>query len=307
MTVQDKKTALDAISKAIDEDIENIIGGKEIDIPETEDTCFRQEQVYTNLMSRINPKNRKFSWMKIAAVLLPFLVLNVAFWMYSGTDNREAVNRDIYVPCGERMTVMLSDGTKVYLNADTKLTYPEQFVGKERKVSVEGEAYFEVKKDAKKPFIVDVSTMQIKVLGTSFNVNAYPSESKVLTTLDEGSVKIRNVQSNSFDYIMKPGETAIFEKETGTCIVQKNKNYKNESVWLKDVLIFNDTPLEDVLKILSRKYNVQFNVENKAIYAYTYTLRSEGESLQEILENMKHITPIKYERTNRKEVKISPR
>lgn len=307
MTAQDKKTALDIISKAIDEDIENIIGGKEIDIPETEATCFRQEQVYTNLMSRINSKGRKFSWMKIAAVLLPFLVLNIAFWIYSGTDNRVTVNKDIYVPCGERMTVMLSDGTKVYLNADTKLTYPEQFVGKERKVSVEGEAYFEVKKDSEKPFIVDVSFMQIKVLGTSFNVNAYPSEKKVLTTLDEGSVKIRNTQSNSFDYIMKPGETAIYEKETGTCIIQKNKDYKNESIWLKDVLIFNDTPLEDVLKILSRKYNVQFSVENKAIYSYTYTLKSESESLQEILENMGHITPIKYEKVNRKEIKISPR
>lgn len=307
MKAQDKQTALNAISKAIDEDIENIIGGEEIGIPETEDTCFRQEKVYTDLMRRINTKGRRFSWMKIAAVLLPFLVLNIALWVYTGTDHREAKIQDIYVPCGERMTVLLADGTKVYLNADTKLSYPEQFTGKERKVSVEGEAYFEVKKDAEKPFIVDVSSMQIKVLGTSFNVNAYPTESRVLTTLDEGSVKIRNVESNSFDYIMKPGETAIFEKETGTCIVQKNKNYKNESVWLKDVLIFNDTPLEDVLKILSRKYNVKFSVENKAIYSYTYTLRSEGESLQEILESMEHITPIKYEKTNRREIKISPR
>lgn len=155
--------------------------------------------------------------------------------------------------------------------------------------------------------LCDVASMQIKVLGTSFNVNAYPTESKVLTTLDEGSVKIRNAQSNSFDYIMKPGETAIYEKETGTCIIQKNKDYKNESVWMKDVLIFNDTPLEDVLKVLSRKYNVQFNIENEAIYSYTYTLRSEGESLQEILESMRHITPIKYEKTNRREIKISPR
>ena len=88
---------------------------------------------------------------------------------------------------------------------------------------------------------------------------------------------------------------------------KKNKDYKNESIWLKDVLIFNDTPLEDVLKILSRKYNVQFSVENKAIYSYTYTLKSESESLQEILENMGHITPIKYERVNRKEIIISPR
>ena len=213
----------------------------------------------------------------------------------------------LITPRGGEYAVVLADGTKVYLNADTKLTYPEQFVGKERKVSVEGEAYFEVKKDAKKPFIVDVASMQIKVLGTSFNVNAYPTESKVLTTLDEGSVKIRNAQSNSFDYIMKPGETAIYEKETGTCIIQKNKDYKNESVWMKDVLIFNDTPLEDVLKVLSRKYNVQFNIENEAIYSYTYTLRSEGESLQEILESMRHITPIKYEKTNRREIKISPR
>ena len=87
MATQDKKTALNAISQAIDEDIENIIEGKEIVIPETEDTCFRQEQVYTNLMSRINSKGRKFSWMKIAAVLLPFLILNIAFWVYSDIDD----------------------------------------------------------------------------------------------------------------------------------------------------------------------------------------------------------------------------
>lgn len=304
MATQDKQTVLNTISKAIDEDIENIIEGKEISVPETEDAFFRQEQVYMNLMNRINSKGRRFSWLKVAAVLLPFLVLNMAFWMYSG-DNGVAVNKDIYVPCGERMTVMLSDGTKVYLNADTKLTYPEQFVGKERKVSIEGEAYFEVKKDAKKPFIVDVASMEITVLGTSFNVDAYPSDGKVLTTLDEGSVKIRNARSNSFDYVMKPGETAIFEKETGTCIVQKNKDYKNESLWLKDILVFNDTPLRDVLKVLSRKYNVEFSVENDAIYSYSYTFRSKSESLREILESMQRITPIKYERINDKDIQIS--
>lgn len=307
MTDQDKQTALNAISKAMDEDIENIINGVEIDVPETENTCFRQEEVYTNLMNRINSKGKKRFWMKIAAVLLPFLVLNVSFWIYSNTDNREAVNKEIYVPCGERMTVLLSDGTKVILNSDTKLTYPEQFVGKERKISIEGEAYFEVKKDKEKPFIVNVSTMQIKVLGTSFNVNAYPSDSKVITTLDEGSVKIRNLRSNSFDYTMKPGESAIYEKETESCIVQKNKDYKNESCWVNGILVFNDTPLEKVLKILSRKYNVKFDVENEAIYSYTYTLRSESESLSDILEGMEHITPIKCERINQRMIKVSPR
>ena len=79
MATQDKKTALNAVSQAIDEDIENIIEGKEIVIPETEDTCFRQEQVYTNLNESYQLEGRKFSWMKIAAVLLPFLILNIAF------------------------------------------------------------------------------------------------------------------------------------------------------------------------------------------------------------------------------------
>lgn len=307
MTNRDKQTALNAISKAIDEDIENIISGKEIDIPETEKVRFRQEEVYVGLMNRINSKSEKFYWMKIAAVLLPLFLLNIGFWIYSNVDNREAVSKEIYVPCGERMTVLLSDGTKVYLNSDTKLIYPEQFVGKERKITVEGEAYFEVKKDKKKPFIVDVSMMQIQVLGTSFNVNAYPSDAKIITTLDEGSVKIRNSRSNSFDYTMKSGESAIYEKETESCIIQKNKNYKNESCWVKGVLVFNDTPLENVLKTLSRKYNVKFEVGNEAIYSYTYTLRSENESLSDILEGMEHITPIRCQRISQKTIRIGPK
>ena len=166
MTTQDKQTALNAISKAMDEDIENIIEGKEIDIPETEETCFRQEQVYVHLMNRINSKRKKFSWLKIAVVLLPFLILNMAFWIYSGSDNREAVTRDIYVPCGERMTVMLADGTKVWLNAESELHYPVHFPEHEREVHLKGEAYFSVSKQAGKHFVVCVVYSRITVLGT---------------------------------------------------------------------------------------------------------------------------------------------
>ena len=253
-------------------------------------------------------RRRLLRWGQYAAAVILCVVVGItSHLLYTRQSMAEVKEYMVEAEKGQRASVTLPDGTKVWLNSHTQIIYNSNYGVEDRVVDLRGEAYFEVKKDAKKPFIVDVASMQIKVLGTSFNVNAYPTESKVLTTLDEGSVKIRNAQSNSFDYIMKPGETAIYEKETGTCIIQKNKDYKNESVWMKDVLIFNDTPLEDVLKVLSRKYNVQFNIENEAIYSYTYTLRSEGESLQEILESMRHITPIKYEKTNRREIKISPR
>ena len=282
MTTQDKQTALNAISKAMDEDIENIIEGKEIDIPETEETCFRQEQVYVHLMNRINSKRKKFSWLKIAVVLLPFLILNMAFWIYSDTDNREAVTRDIYVPCGERMTVMLADGTKVYLNADTKLTYPELFVGKERKVSVEGEAYFEVAKNKKIPFFVNTEINRVKVVGTHFNVCAYKGSNEFETTLIEGIVDIYPIGSDQV--ITRLTKDEFFGSYNGKYKKTTLPSYEYLR-WKEGLYCFDDAPFNSLLNKLEKYYNVNISVRNLNILNYRCTGKfKEQDGIEHILK-----------------------
>lgn len=307
MKNQSQKEALDFISAALDKDIERLSAGEKLseikNLPP-----FRQENVYNRLLEQIDrPRNkRKFLWLKIAAVIIPFLVLNTGLWLFHGDFTAPAL-KEIYVPRGEKMTVLMSDGTKIWLNADTRLLYPERFTGKQRKVVLEGEAYFQVHKNKKMPFVVEASSMQIQVLGTAFNVKAYTDEENITTTLDEGSIRIGSNSGNRFDYFMKPGETAVYSRENGTCLINRNEHYKNESGWKHDELIFTNDSLQEILASLERRYDVSFEIPNPEIYAFTYTFTSKNETLKEILATMENITPIRCKQTDKNKITINVR
>lgn len=120
------------------------------------------------------------------ACAIALVLLNVGYLAYQNIDLSKPVYKEVCSLKGERLVVLLEDGTRVWLNADSKLVYPEQFAKDKREVSLVGEAYFEVKKDISKPFMVQADEMNIRVTGTSFNVSGYPTDSVVMTTLDEG-------------------------------------------------------------------------------------------------------------------------
>ncbi len=163
-------------------------------------------------------------------------------------------------PRGGQYCVTLADGTKVWLNAASSVTYPALFSGKERKVSITGEVYFEVAENKQKPFHVEVNGMEVVVLGTHFNVNAYENELTVKTTLLEGSVQ---VVTESAVQQLKPGEQARLEKN-GSLKVVNNINVEESVAWKNGFFSFADADIQTVMRQLERWFDIEVRYQGNA-------------------------------------------
>ena len=187
----------------------------------------------------------------------------------------------------------LLDGTKVWLNSDSELRFPVTFVGDRRNVEIEGEAYFEVAKDEGKPFHVLAKGADIKVLGTTFDVKAYPEEEAIFVALETGSIELK---SRSFkSYQLRPGEKAVYNKASGRCEVLRSHDVKMYSAWRRNVLVFKSAPLSDVMKTLARTYDISFDVKDSAALRYTYTITTDSVNLTTVLKELEKITPVLFE------------
>lgn len=168
-------------------------------------------------------------------------------------------NNELIIPKGGEYQVVLADGTKVWLNSASRLIYPQSFMGKERRVVLSGEAFFDVAHDAERPFIVETSRMNVKVLGTRFNVNDYDDNEEVSTTLVNGSVEIFSGGQQAFRLV--PGEQA-YGKENE--LEKREVNVRLYTSWIDGKFLFNNTELEEIAKQISRWYDVEifFSSEN---------------------------------------------
>lgn len=168
-------------------------------------------------------------------------------------------NNELIIPKGGEYQVVLADGTKVWLNSASRLIYPQSFMGKERRVVLSGEAFFDVAHDAERPFIVETSQMNVKVLGTRFNVNDYDDNEEVSTTLVNGSVEIVSGDQQVFRLV--PGEQA-YGKENE--LEKREVNVRLYTSWIDGKFLFNNTELEEIAKQISRWYDVEifFSSEN---------------------------------------------
>ncbi|WP_321373076.1 FecR domain-containing protein [uncultured Draconibacterium sp.] len=173
-------------------------------------------------------------------------------------DNSEAVKMNtLVIPYGNHSTITLSDGTKVWLNAGSRLMYPSRFVDKNREVLLIGEAFFEVSKMEDKPFIVQTPDIEIKVLGTQFNVSAYPDENIAHAVLTEGSVEISHKNQGVFDrdIVLRPGQLVAYNKQnSSTNIYDVETEYFTS--WKEGYLTFTNSDLNRVVKKLERYYNI---------------------------------------------------
>ncbi|MCR5642611.1 MAG: FecR domain-containing protein [Prevotella sp.] len=160
-------------------------------------------------------------------------------------------------PRGGEFRVVLEDGTEVWLNAESRLSYPEVFDGKERRVQIEGEAYFKVAKNEEKPFIVNSGGQEIRVYGTEFNVHAYSDEADVYTTLVKGSISLRPVNGNQSELMLTPGKQAIFDKAEETARVV-NVDTEVVTSWRSGVIVFEDQTMEQIMRTLSRWYDFDY-------------------------------------------------
>lgn len=183
----------------------------------------------------------------------------------------------------ETRTVNLPDGTSVTLNHYSTLTYPERFKTDNREVELNGEAYFEVSKDKKHPFIVQTEAVDVRVLGTQFNVDAYRDSPDVRTTLLTGSVAVSN-KSNSEHMILKPNEIAIYNKVEKKLTRKVLEDATDEISWRHGEFIFDDVPLRDIARELSNSFGTTIQITDSTLQNYRISARfRNGEDLETIL------------------------
>ena len=189
---------------------------------------------------------------------------------YSSHDSIEMANdnknNELIIPKGGEYQVVLADGTKVWLNSASRLKYPQSFMGKERRVVLSGEAFFDVTHDAERPFVVETSRMNVKVLGTRFNVNDYDDNEEVSTTLVNGSVEIISGDQQAFRLV--PGEQA-YGKENE--LEKREVNVRLYTSWIDGKFLFNNTELEEIAKQISRWYDVEIFFSSESVKKVRFT------------------------------------
>ena len=189
---------------------------------------------------------------------------------YSSHDSIEMTNdnknNELIIPKGGEYQVVLADGTKVWLNSASRLIYPQSFMGKERRVVLSGEAFFDVTHDAERPFVVETSRMNVKVLGTRFNVNDYDDNEEVSTTLVNGSVEIVSGDQQAFRLV--PGEQA-YGKENE--LEKREVNVRLYTSWIDGKFLFNNTELEEIAKQISRWYDVEIFFSSESVKKVRFT------------------------------------
>jgi ferric-dicitrate binding protein FerR (iron transport regulator) len=210
-----------------------------------------------------------------------------------GNFKDETVFNTIEIPLGTRSSFTLPDGTFVWLNAGSTLKYPLTFNRGGRHVELNGEAWFEVKKDENHPFVVSTADINIKVLGTSFNCSAYPSAGKIETALVEGKIEISG-KSGKNRFLVEPGELAVFSKQERT-IEKSQANLDKHIAWKSGKLMFRDDPMDKVIEKLGRWYRVEFQVDDPEILNYTYSATFSGESLDQVLKMLALSAPINFD------------
>lgn len=230
------------------------------------------EHQYRQFMKIIIGEKRKRLFMSVLryAAIVIFCVLSTwsAFYFNYSSDfsTLNVPMQELYVPAGQRAQLTLPDGSKVWLNADSKLSYPSVF-GNERRVKLSGEGFFEVAKDEKAPFIVSTHSIDVKALGTRFNVYSYLNEDHTSVYLKEGSVSVYYPSSEDQGIILTP-EQCVDEKEGKMTLVKADSD---DLLWRDGIYSFKKQRLQEIIEKLECYYDVSIVVENPKIMDYLYS------------------------------------
>lgn len=239
---------------------------------------------------------------KVAAILL-LPVIGFGLYMFlkcnSISNNQASVNQaynEVFSSVDAITKVTLPDGSNVWLNHSSSLRYPAMFRGKFRTVELKGEGYFEVAHNSKIPFVVNADKIKVLARGTTFNLLAYPEEDRIETSLIEGSIELQKSGSDGKVVTilkMKPTDLAVFQKTTNEISTHTVSDDRYFS-WKDGRLVFNREPMGEVVKRLSRWFNVDIRIKDPELYELTYTATFVNETLPQVIELMALVTPVKY-------------
>ncbi len=212
--------------------------------------------------------------------------------------NIQSLKNTLLVPRGGEYNLILADGTKVFVNSMSRLEFPVQFSDSTREVSLEGEACFWVAKDAAHPFIVKVNGVKVEVLGTTFNINAYPDESSITTTLVEGKIKMNRLEKPGEEFILSPNDQAVIDSNSGQVKIGKVDADKFIQ-WVNGVYVFENQTLGAIMKTLGRWYDFNCWFENQDLKEIEFDGRlNKYESIEPILEIIQSTGKVKVEVEN---------
>jgi len=262
-----------------DELLEKIINKLAIST-RTPQGIYSAKASYPILEERLFPHQRRRLILRrlIAAAAVIILLCIPAWWLYK---SQSAIPTKQELTQASIKTISLPDGTSVTLNRYTTLTYPQKFTKGERKVELNGEAYFEVTKDKRHPFIVVTPSMNVKVMGTHFNVNAYRNNSDVVATLYEGSVAVTCFSQQT---VLQPGDMAVYSKRNKLLTRHTGETVSDNIAWRNGEFVFDNLSVEEIAQQLSNAFNVTITIPNEDLQRFRITARfCHGEDLNTIL------------------------
>jgi ferric-dicitrate binding protein FerR (iron transport regulator) len=291
---EENKTAFNAYKKLWDESKALALSGA-IDL----EPALRHTK---HQIPQFNKKTRWLGyWRQAVAVLLLSVLLSSAYnFLLKPNQNvaEQTIYQEIKAAYGTQTQLQLADGTTVWLNAGSKLSFPISFKNlEERKVSLAGEGFFEVTKNTKHPFIVHTPQMDIKVLGTSFNVNAYENEDQITVALEEGKVSLlKHTNGKTKEMIsLSPNEVASYDLVNNQIMHKTEKDLGRYSAWKDGLIVFFDDPLEKVVARLENWYNVKIEVPDKKLLKTHITGTFNDNSLDQVLYFLSLMSPIEYQ------------
>lgn len=271
------------------------------------------EQAYEKFLSNINnrkpqktnKKRFKFpiaSLVRYAAISVIIILLSSNLYQYLINNQvPEVLMNTVEVPRGQRVSLTLSDGTKVWLNAESVFTYPSDFSLEHREVVLVGEGFFEVAHNEKKPFIVNADLIKVKVLGTKFNVKARPDET-LFVTLSEGKVEVfDNEVQNAIT--LKPDQQVSYSKDKGFLILE-HVDTDLKKLWMEGELCFVNRALSEIVKELERQFDVVIEIKDPTLVHEIFTCRFKSDAtIDQIMNNMRGTKLLDY-KVNNKQIEI---
>lgn len=259
----------------------------------------------SRIMSEISSSHQslnRYRWVGIAASVLLISVLGYLF-----RGNQQVPSEPSLVTkttsLGQKLTFQLSDGSIVRLNAGSSISFPVQF-GEKREVHLSGEAFFEVTKNVGRPFIVKTGVLRTEVLGTSFNIKAYPEEKEIQVTVASGKVKVKKTGSVNETPVLTKGQQAHYDNNEGK-LAYKEVDIYHFLYWKDGIIQFRDESLIQAFNQLERWYGVEFEMDEKVIQTCFINSTYKDESLENILMSMNFINGISYEFLSDKKIKIT--
>lgn len=276
----------------------------EIDSTEKEQVYPDKEGLWNSITDNISinkPKHIKFSVKNLFNANIRSMVASIAVIvgititysvLFNTNDQKAIVQTTFIAPKGQKSEVILADGTHVWLNSGSKLTYNSDFLSTNRSVKIEGEAFFEVTKNPKSKFVVTAGEIDVVVYGTEFNVRSFDKDTNIVVSLLNGHVTVNSHQTQNLIADLKPNMEVQVNKKTLTGEIT-SCDAENESVWRLGKLIIKNNTLGEIAEKMERWYGVNINLNNvDTTERYWMTIKTE--SLDETLKLINKITPIKY-------------